>query len=102
VALRDRAELVRAAGLSTSVSEHRLSDTELDAHRVAIEDLLSSHEPYPACAMDPYGRVVALNGQCALLNPGIEALTPEALVDAAVGPGPARNAIVNFAGVAHA
>jgi transcriptional regulator with XRE-family HTH domain len=102
VSVRDRAELLRSAGLTTSVTEHRLTDTELDAHRIAIEHLLSSHEPFPACAMDPYGRVFALNGPCAMLNPGIEALTPEELVDAAVGPGPARNAIVNFAEVAHA
>jgi transcriptional regulator with XRE-family HTH domain len=102
VPLRDRAELLRAAGLTSTVTEHRLSDTELDAHRIAIEHLLSSHEPYPACAMDPCGRVLALNRPCALLNPGIEALTPEALVDAAVGPGPVRDAIVNFPEVAHA
>jgi hypothetical protein len=52
--------------------------------------------------MDPYGRVLALNRPCALLNPGIEALTPEELVDATVGPGPARQTILNFAEVAHA
>lgn len=101
VSARDRAELLRAAGLAASVSEHRLTDAELDVHRSAIERLLLTHEPFPACAMDPYGRVLALNRPCALLNPGIDALSPEELVDAAVGPGPARTAIVNFAEVAH-
>jgi transcriptional regulator with XRE-family HTH domain len=101
VSARDRAELLRAAGLTASVSEHRLTDSELDAHRTAIERLLSTHEPFPACAMDAYGRVLALNRPCALLNPGIDSLSPEELVDAAVGPGPTRTAIVNFAEVAH-
>jgi hypothetical protein len=52
--------------------------------------------------MDAYGRVLALNRPCALLNPGVDALSPEQLVDAAVGPGPVRTAVLNFAGAAHA
>jgi transcriptional regulator with XRE-family HTH domain len=99
---RDRAELLRSAGLATSVTEHRLTDDELDAYRTAIDRLLSSHEPFPACAMDAYGRVLALNRPCARLNPGIDTLSPEELVDAAVGPGPPRDTVVNFAAVAHA
>jgi transcriptional regulator with XRE-family HTH domain len=102
VSARDRADLLRSAGLAASTTEYRLTDAELDAHRTAIERLLSTHEPFPACAMDAHGRVLALNRACALLNPGIDALSPEELVDAAVGPGPVRDAVVNFAEVAHA
>jgi hypothetical protein len=31
--------------------------------------------------MDRYGRVVAMNAACARLNPGIDGLSPEELVD---------------------
>src|SRR5215212_1365296 len=37
VSARDRAELLHSAGLGASVSQHRLTDAELDAHRTAIE-----------------------------------------------------------------
>lgn len=52
--------------------------------------------------MDAHGRVLALNRPFARLNPGIDALSPEELVDSAVGPGPSRDTVVNFAEVAHA
>ncbi len=100
--IRDRNALLQSAGLPPAFEEHDLNDEDLRPYRLAVEALLDRHDPYPACALDPLGRVVLVNRAARALWPGIMDLTPEQSVDAFLGPGPGRDSIENFAEVSWA
>jgi transcriptional regulator with XRE-family HTH domain len=59
--LRDRNELLVAAGLAREFPEHPLDDDQLRPYRNAIRALLDRHDPYPASAVDVLGRVLMTN-----------------------------------------
>jgi transcriptional regulator with XRE-family HTH domain len=61
VPLRERNQLLLAAGYAPSYSQRSLDDPNLDAARHAMELVLKGHEPYPAVAIDRYWTLVATN-----------------------------------------
>ena len=59
VPLRERNTLLLAAGFAPAFQERSLS--ELNAARQAIEQILETHKPYPAFAVDRYWNIVSSN-----------------------------------------
>jgi transcriptional regulator with XRE-family HTH domain len=99
VPLRDQNTLLLAAGFAPAFQERSLA--ELASARLAIDQLLKAHKPYPAFAIDRHWNVVLSNGAlpqlyegCSpdLLRPPINAVR---LILHPLGMGPR---IVNFLG----
>jgi transcriptional regulator with XRE-family HTH domain len=61
VPLRERNQLLVAAGYAPMYRERSLDDPALAAARQAVELILKSHEPYPALAVDRHWNLVAAN-----------------------------------------
>ncbi|WP_437917005.1 helix-turn-helix transcriptional regulator [Sorangium sp. So ce302] len=83
VPLRDRNQLLVAAGYAPLYPERSLGDPALAAARRAVDLVLAGHEPYPAVAIDRHWTLVAANGaigpflagaDAALLQPPINVL----------------------------
>ncbi|MEU6356190.1 helix-turn-helix transcriptional regulator [Streptomyces sp. NPDC047072] len=71
--LRERNELLLAAGYAPAYPEHALDDPELSHVRTAIEHILRGHLPYPAVVVDRGGRLVAANRAFDLITEGAAA-----------------------------
>lgn len=71
VPLRDRNELLLAAGYAPAFRERPLSDPALAAARQAVELVLHGHEPYPAIAVDRHWSLVAHNRSVAPFLVGV-------------------------------
>ncbi|HEX6998998.1 MAG TPA: helix-turn-helix transcriptional regulator [Gammaproteobacteria bacterium] len=78
VPLRERNELLVAAGFAPSFPERTLDDAALAAARRAMELVLQGHEPYPALAVDRHWTLVAANAAVPPLLAGVrsELLAP--------------------------
>ena len=78
VPLRERNQLLLAAGYAPRYQERSLDEPELRPIRDAVGRLLSSHEPYPALAVDTGWNLVASNAALDLLLEGVpdELLVP--------------------------
>lgn len=76
VPLRERNELLLAAGFAPQYSSFSLEDPALREVRDAVSRVLAAHEPYPAIAVDRYWNLVASNEA---LGPFLEAVAPELL-----------------------
>ena len=76
VPLRQRNELLLAAGYAPRYSETRLDAPGLDVVRSALQRLLDAHEPYPGLALDRCGNVVLANAAAQRLT----TLLPPALL----------------------
>jgi transcriptional regulator with XRE-family HTH domain len=76
--LRERNQLLVAAGYAPVFRERALGDPGLSAIRSAIERLLAGHEPYPALAVDRHWTLVTANSVVAALLAGVapSLLTP--------------------------
>ncbi len=61
VPLRDRNQLLLAAGYAPAYAEHDLDAPELGPVREAIDQLLRAHEPHPALVIDRHWGLVAAN-----------------------------------------
>jgi len=59
--LRERNELLLAAGYAPAYRERPLRDPALSGARQAMERLLAAHEPFPAIAVDRHWTLVAAN-----------------------------------------
>jgi transcriptional regulator with XRE-family HTH domain len=59
--LRERNRLLLAGGYAPVHPERPLDSAELDAARLAVEAVLSAHEPFPALAVDRHWQLVAAN-----------------------------------------
>ncbi|GAA5129567.1 helix-turn-helix domain-containing protein [Pseudonocardia adelaidensis] len=70
LSLRERNELLLAAGFAPVYSESRLDGPELGAVRAALDGILDGHMPYPAVVVRPYGELVAANPALAVLTEG--------------------------------
>jgi transcriptional regulator with XRE-family HTH domain len=70
LSLRERNELLLAAGFAPVYSESRLDGPELGAVRDALDRILDGHMPYPAVVVRPYGELVAANPAFAVLTEG--------------------------------
>lgn len=77
--LRERNELLLAAGYAPAYPESSLDHPALAPVRTAIDHILTGHLPYPALVVDRHGDVVAANAALDLITEGAD---PEL-----VGPG---------------
>ncbi len=77
VPLRDRNQLLLAAGYAPQFGARGLDDPEMFAIRDALGRVLAGHEPYPAFAVDRGWNLVASNGALGAL---LEGVSPELLV----------------------
>jgi transcriptional regulator with XRE-family HTH domain len=59
--LRERNQMLLAAGFAPLYPERPLDDPALGAVRAAVERVLTAHEPYPAIAVDRHWTLVAAN-----------------------------------------
>lgn len=96
--LRARNDLLTAAGLAPEFPARELVDPALAPYRRAIGDVIDAMRPFPAFVIDASFHLVEANTVARRLLPGAQAGTN--LVDAFLGPGPARTLIQNFAEVA--
>jgi transcriptional regulator with XRE-family HTH domain len=76
VPLRERNQLLLAAGFAPHYAARSLDDPDMAPIRDALGRVLSGHEPYPAIAVDRGWNLVASN---AALGPLLEGAAPELL-----------------------
>jgi MmyB-like transcription regulator ligand binding domain len=69
--LRDRNELLLAAGFAPVYRERPLDSSDMAPVRRALDRFLKAHEPYPALIVDRRWNMVAANGPVALLTEGV-------------------------------
>jgi transcriptional regulator with XRE-family HTH domain len=62
VPLRDRNDLLLAAGYSPNFLETPLDASEMQPVRDALDKILAGHEPFPAVVVDRLWNLVAMNG----------------------------------------
>ena len=67
VPLRERNQLLTAAGFAPVFQERSLDDQSMQPARAAVEQVLKGQEPYPALAIDRYWNLVSANGAVAAL-----------------------------------
>jgi transcriptional regulator with XRE-family HTH domain len=77
VPLRERNELLLAAGYAPQFEARTLDDPELAPVRDALGHVLAGHEPYPAIAVDRHWNLVASNSA---LDPLLDGIAAELLV----------------------
>jgi transcription regulator MmyB-like protein len=70
VPLRERNQLLHAAGLSAAYHSSTIDCADLWPFRAALESLLSAHLPYPAMVVDGHWNVLLANPACARLYGG--------------------------------
>ncbi|MGW0250440.1 helix-turn-helix domain-containing protein [Nocardia goodfellowii] len=68
LSLRERNDLLLAAGFAPIFPESRLDTPELAPVKAALERILKGHLPYPAVVIARYGRLVAANAAFDLLT----------------------------------
>jgi transcriptional regulator with XRE-family HTH domain len=78
VPLRERNQLLLAAGFAPSFGERPLGDPSLDAARKAVDLVLKGHEPNPAIAVDRHWNMVAAN---ASITPFLEGVADPKLLE---------------------
>jgi transcriptional regulator with XRE-family HTH domain len=69
--LRDRNELLIAAGFAPEYRELAYEDPDLEPVRAAIEQVLAGHDPYPALVVDRHWELVDANRGLGLLTEGV-------------------------------
>jgi transcriptional regulator with XRE-family HTH domain len=100
VPLRDRNELLLAAGYAPVYGERPFDDPDLAPVRQALELVLGGHEPYPAAVVDRWWEMVAANSAIAVLTEGVaeDLLAPPVnVMRVALHPEGMAPRIVNFA-----
>ena len=71
VPLRDRNQLLLAAGYAPVYGQRGLDEPDMGPVREALERVLRGHEPYPAVVIDRHWGMVAGNSAVALLTDGV-------------------------------
>lgn len=71
VPLRDRNQLLLAAGYAPAYGQRDLDEPGMGPVREALDRVLAGHEPYPAVAVDRHWGLVAANDAAALLLEGV-------------------------------
>jgi transcriptional regulator with XRE-family HTH domain len=71
VPLRDRNQLLVAAGYAPTFRQGDLADPSFDAVRTALDQVLAGHEPYPAIIVDRRWDLVSFNEAAAVLVEGV-------------------------------
>jgi transcriptional regulator with XRE-family HTH domain len=100
VPLRERNQLLHAAGLPAAYPEAGIDSTDLAPFRAALETLLTAHLPYPAMVLDGHWTVLLANAACVRLYGGD--VVGANMVRRFVSDAAARQAIVNWPEVAWA
>jgi hypothetical protein len=70
--LRERNDLLLAAGFAPAFPESPLDDETLAPVRHALDTILEGHLPYPAIVVRPHGILVAANRAFDLFNEGVD------------------------------
>ncbi len=99
IPVRERNELLAAAGLSPTYPAYSFDSPALQSVRDVLERVLHQHEPYPAWVIGRGLRFLAANQGAEILFPGVTAMSPEQVIDLWFGPGPYRDQVVNWADV---
>lgn len=73
VPLRDRNQLLLAAGYAPAYGEHPLDAPEMAPVRDAIDGVLAGHDPFPAVVVDRWWDLVAANAALSLFTDGVAA-----------------------------
>ena len=71
IPLRERNDLLLAAGYAPAYGRRRLDHPDMAAVRAAVDLVLAAYEPYPALAVDRGWHLVAGNRSVALLTDGV-------------------------------
>jgi len=71
VPLRERNQLLLAAGFAPAYGQRAFDDPDLEPVRDAIEAVLRGHDPYPAIVVDRHWGLIAGNDAVALLTAGV-------------------------------
>lgn len=71
VPLRERNQLLMAAGLAPVYTERSLDDPDMSPVRDGVEKVLKAYEPFPCLAVDRGWNIVAANSGAALLMQGV-------------------------------
>jgi transcriptional regulator with XRE-family HTH domain len=69
--LRDRNELLIAAGFAPEYRELAYEDPDLEPVRAAIDEVLAAHDPYPALVVDRHWEMITANRGLGLLTEGV-------------------------------
>jgi len=69
--LRDRNELLIAAGFAPEYRELAYEDPALEPVRAAIDQVLAAHDPYPALVVDRHWEMITANRGLGLLTDGV-------------------------------
>lgn len=102
LSIRNRNELLVAAGFAPSYPERDLRDERTKPYLRAVESILEQHEPYPGAAFNSLGCIVLANRPFRTMFPDCLRLSPEEAVDVWFVPGPHRDRMENWAEVAWA
>jgi transcriptional regulator with XRE-family HTH domain len=78
VPLRERNQLLSAAGFAPLYREHPLNGDALAAAREALQRLMNAHEPFPALALDRHWNIVGANAAAPIILGG-PGLLPEGM-----------------------
>jgi transcriptional regulator with XRE-family HTH domain len=73
VPLRERNQLLVAAGLAPEYRERSLEDPDMAAVREGLEQVLAAYDPYPCLAVDRRWNIVRANAAAAVLIDGVAA-----------------------------
>ena len=68
VPLRDRNQLLLAAGFAPAYAERGIDEPEMTPVRAALDRILKGHEPYPAVVVDRWWDLAAANAGIALFT----------------------------------
>jgi len=71
VPLRERNQLLLAAGFAPVYGQRALEEPEMGPVRETLDAVLRGHEPYPAVVVDRHWGLVAANSAIALLTLGV-------------------------------
>jgi transcriptional regulator with XRE-family HTH domain len=72
VPLRERNELLLAAGYAPAYAEGAMDEERMAAVRAAVKQVLTGHEPYPALVVDRYWEMLDANAGIAVLLDGVD------------------------------
>jgi len=100
VPLRERNELLRAAGLPPAYPEGGLDDAALASVRDVVEQVMRRHHPYPSWCMGRGLRILRSSPVAERLLPGMASMSAVELVEMWFSPGPFREICENWADVA--
>ena len=101
VPLRERNELLLAAGFAPVYPEHPLDAERLAPIRTACEMLLARHEPFPGIQFDRHWNLLSANAAARRLFGVDPGSLPVNMVDLLTSNPSIRDGIVNWAEVAH-